>query len=141
MGFSLIAAAAILGVTLFMAVEIIVSDLLPTIEEMNTAYVEMKDRVNEQIQTGISITGVSRTLNGTIFEYTLSVENTGSITLCTNDFVILINGSKCDFSCSYDYLYPANNASFVVSNQIGDGLKRMKVITNNGIEDYYTYSP
>jgi archaellum component FlaF (FlaF/FlaG flagellin family) len=141
MGFSLIAAAAILGVTLFMTGEIIVSDLLPTIEEMNTSYADMKDRINEQIQTDIKITGVSRTLNGTTFEYTLSVENTGSTTLCTNDFVILINGSQCDFSCSYNYLYPENTASFIVSNQVGDSLKRMKVITDNGIGDYYTYTP
>ena len=141
MGFSLIAAAAILGVTLFMAVEIIVSDLLPTMEEMNTSYIDMKDRVNEQIQTDITITGISRSVNGTNFDYTLSVQNTGSSTLHTDDFVILINGTNCEFSCTYDYFYPENTVNFTVFNQAGDGLKRMKIITNNGIDDYYTYTP
>lgn len=141
MGFSLIAAAAILGVTLFMAVEIIVSDVLPTIEEMNTSYIDMKDRINEQIQTDITVTGVLRSVNGTNFDYTLSVQNTGSITLHTDDFVILINGTNCAFSCSYNYLYPEDSVNFTITNQAGDGLKRMKVITNNGIDDYYTYTP
>jgi archaellum component FlaF (FlaF/FlaG flagellin family) len=140
MGFSLIAAAAILGFTLFMGVEIIVSDLLPTIEEINISYAEMNERIQEQCRTGINITRVERILNGTNYEYTISVQNTGSTTLQTSDFIVLINGSQCDYLVSRQYFYPDNTIDFHVVNQVDGGVIRIKVITNNGIADYYTYS-
>ncbi|MBN1861853.1 MAG: hypothetical protein JW840_10395 [Candidatus Thermoplasmatota archaeon] len=139
MGFSLIAATAILGITLFMAVEIIVSDLIPTMEEINTSYTTMKDRIQEQLHTGINITAVVRSVNGTNYNYNISVKNTGSITLLTDNFVILLNGTECPFYCSGQYLYPENIVYFVMENQAGEGQKRLKIITNNGIASFYTY--
>ncbi len=138
MGFSLIAAAAILGFTLFMGVEIIVSDLLPTIEEINTSYGAMNERMQEQLHTGINITQVQRTLNGTTYDYTVMVQNTGSITLHSTDFMILINGSLCDFNVASSYFYPETTMDFQVVNQVAGGEVRIKIITNNGIADYYT---
>lgn len=139
MGFSLIAAAAILGFTLFMGVEIIVSDLLPTIEEINTSYGAMNERMQEQLHTGINITQVQRVLNATTYDYTITVQNTGSITLPTTDVMILINGSLCDFFVASDYLYPETTMDFQVVNQAAGGETRIKVITHNAIADYYTY--
>ena len=138
MGFSLIAATAILGITLFMAVEIIVNDLLPTMEEINTSYTTMKDRMQEQLHTNINITTVVRSVNGTSYNYNISVENTGSITLLTDNFIILVDGTVCPFSCSGEYLYPENIVYFFVENQAGEGEKRLKIITNNGIASFYT---
>lgn len=140
MGFSLIAAAAILGFTLFMGVEIIVSDLLPAIEEINTSYAEMNERTQEQLHTRINITLVERVLNGTDYEYTISVQNTGSTTLRATDFMILINGSHYDYLVTRQYLYPDNTMDFQIVNQVDGGVIRIKVITNNGISDYYTFS-
>lgn len=140
MGFSLIAAAAILGFTLFMGVEIIVSDLIPTIEEINTSYAEMNERIQEQLHTRINITLVERVLNGTDYEYTISVQNTGSTTLRTTDFMILINGSQYNYLVTRQYLYPDNTMDFQIVNQVDGGVIRIKVITNNGISDYYTFS-
>jgi archaellum component FlaF (FlaF/FlaG flagellin family) len=137
MGFSLIAAAAILGFTLFMAAEIIISDVLPTIEGINDSYGDMKERLNDQLQTDINITVVSRLPNGTDYDYNISVQNTGSVTLTTEDFMILINGTGYSFTCSHRYLHPENTEYFRVVNVAGAGAKRVKVITNNGIADYY----
>jgi archaellum component FlaF (FlaF/FlaG flagellin family) len=139
MGFSLIAATAILGITLFMAVEIIVSDLLPTMEEINTSYTTMKDRMQEQLHTEINITTVVRSANGTNYDYNISVENTGSITLPTDNFVILLDGIECPFYCSGQFLYPENIIYFIVKNQTGEGQNRLKIISNNGIASFYTY--
>jgi archaellum component FlaF (FlaF/FlaG flagellin family) len=140
MGFSLIASAAILGVTLFMAVEIITSDLLPTIEEINTSYDDMKERIKDQVQTDINITTVSRSPNGMNYNYNISLQNTGSTSLKTADFTILINGITYQFTCSHSYIHPENTVYFNVQNITGDGMKRMKVISNNGIADYYIFS-
>ena len=141
MGFSLIASAAILGVTLFMAAEIINSDLLPTIEDINDSYDSMKDRLRDQVQTDVNITAVSRSFNGSNYDYNISVQNTGSVTLTTEDFVILINGTTYQFTCTHSYVHPENTVYFQVVNVAGAGVKRLKVITNNGIADYYTDSP
>mgnify|MGYP001767575449 CR=1 FL=1 len=138
MGFSVIAAAAILGLTLFMAVEIIASDLLPTIEDMNKSYSEMKDRYQNQLQSDINITIVIRSANGSNYDYNVSVENTGSATLFTKGFQILINGSAYQSSCSGENLYPESTVFFQIRNVTGAGSQRVKVITNNGIADYYT---
>jgi len=140
MGFSVIAAAAMLGLTLFMAVEIIASDLLPTIEDMNKSYDEMKERHQEQLQSEINITIVLRSANGSNYDYNISVKNTGSATLYTKDFQIIINGSTSQFTCSREYLYPENTVYFRIVNVEGAGSQRLKIITNNGIADYYTYT-
>jgi len=139
MGFSVIAAAAILGLTLFMAVEIITSDLLPTIEDMNKSYDDLKDRQQNQLHSDINITTMLRSANGSNFDYNISVKNTGSATLFTKDFQILINGTAYQFTCSRENLYPENIVYFSIMNVPGVGSQRVKVITNNGIADYYTY--
>ena len=144
MGFSLIASAAILGVTIFMAAEIITGNLLPTIENINDSYGDMKDRLRDQIQTDINISTVSRSVNavnGSNYDYNISVMNTGSVTLIAKDFLVLINGTKYQFTSYHLYLYPENVVYFQVVDVAGAGVKRMKVITNNGIADYYTYTP
>jgi archaellum component FlaF (FlaF/FlaG flagellin family) len=140
MGFSLIAAAAVLGFTLFMAVEIITSDLLPTIEDINNSYSDMKQRFEDHLQTDINITTVTSSANGSNYDYNISVRNTGSVTLVTKDFTILINGSEYEFTCAHPYLYPENTAHFQIVNVTGAGAKRMKVIANSGIADYYAFA-
>jgi archaellum component FlaF (FlaF/FlaG flagellin family) len=141
MGFSLTASAAILGVTLFMATEIITSALLPTIEGINDSYGDMNDRLRDQIQTDITIIGVNRSANGTNFDYNITVKNTGSVTLNTEDFMILINGTAYPSDCTHRYLYPENIVFFNVMNITGAGENRIKVVTNNGIAEYYAFIP
>jgi archaellum component FlaF (FlaF/FlaG flagellin family) len=139
MGFSLIAAAAILGLTLFMAAEIITSEVLPTIEGINDSYGDLRDRIRDQLQTDINITVVSRSDNGANYDYNISVKNTGSVTLDTEDFMILINGTSYPFTCSHRYLHPENTVYFRIVDVVGAEAKRIKVISNNGIADYYAY--
>ncbi len=138
MGFSVIAAAAMLGLTLFMAVEIITNNLLPTIDEMNKSYGDMKDRYQNQLQSDINITTVTRSINGSTYDYNISVKNTGSVTLVTGNFQILINGTAYQFNCTGERLYPENTLFFSIMNVPGAGPQRVKVITNNGIAQYYT---
>lgn len=141
MGFSLIASAAILAVTLFMAVEIITGSLLPTLEGINDSYGKLKDRLQDQIQTDIKITNVSRSTNGSNYDYNITVHNTGSVTLKTEKFVVLLNGTAYTSICSHMYLYPDETVYFSTANVSGAGAMRIKIITDNGIADYYTYNP
>ncbi|HVQ01003.1 MAG TPA: hypothetical protein VMT57_05765 [Candidatus Thermoplasmatota archaeon] len=141
MGFSLIASAAILAVTLFMAVEIITGALLPTLDGINTSYGELKNRINDQLQTHINITTVSRSANGGNYNYNISVQNTGSVTLKTEKFAVLVNGVAYPASCSCAYIYPQNIGYFTLTNITSGGATRIKIISDNGIADYYMYTP
>jgi archaellum component FlaF (FlaF/FlaG flagellin family) len=141
MGFSLIAAAAILAVTLFMAVEIITGALLPTLDGINTSYGQLKNRLTDQMQTDINITTVARSDNGGTYNYNITVLNTGSVTLKTQKFAVLLNGIVYPASCSCTYLFPQNIGYFSLTNITGGGAARIKIISDNGIADYYTYNP
>lgn len=137
MGFSLVGAAAIIGVSILMIIEIIISNGLPTITNVDEAFDEMRNRVVDQVQTDINITGVTSIVNGSGYDINITVENTGSVTLETANFDILVNGTINDFSCSKSYIHPENIVYFDVPSITSLGLQKIKVVTNNGISDYY----
>lgn len=140
MGFSLVAAAAIIGFSVVMAIEIVVSTTVPTILDVHNAFDEMKDRAIDQIQTGVNITDVTSEVNGSNYDINITVKNIGSVTLKTSYFNILVNGTDKSFTCSKIYIYPENEVYFNVSSIEETGNLRMKVITNNGISDYYDFN-
>jgi archaellum component FlaF (FlaF/FlaG flagellin family) len=142
LGFSLVAGAAIIGVSIMISLEILTGSLLPAIENFNDAYDDMVDRSLDKVQTNINIT--SHTTPGAApgeYTLTLTVKNTGSVTLNTSDFTILINGTSYTFTYSDFYLYPEKSANFMVGNLQADGYTKVaKVIAPNGISDYYQYT-
>lgn len=139
MGFSLIGATVVLGVSIFMATQVITGGLLPTITDINESYNELNKRMVDEIHTTINITSVSTVVNGTGYDYNITVENAGSVSLETNDFTVMINGIKLVFTPSQSHLYPENNVHLVIRNVSGTGSKRVKVVTSNGISDYYIH--
>jgi archaellum component FlaF (FlaF/FlaG flagellin family) len=139
MGFSLVGAAAIIGVSILMIIEIIVSTGVPTITNVDEAFDEMRNRAVDQVQTDINITGVTSLVNGSGYDINITVENTGSVSLETGNFDILINGTINDFSCSKSYIHPQNIVYFNIPSITGLGAQKLKVITNNGISDYYEF--
>ena len=140
MGFSLVAAAAIVGVSILMVIEIIVGTTIPTITDVHDTFDDMRDRAIDQIQTDINVTDVTSETNGSNYDINVTVENIGSTTLETVYFNILINGTEKKFTCSKSYLHPENEVFFNVSSLQGTGLRRLKVVTNNGISDYYDFT-
>ena len=140
MGFSLVAAAAIISVSIVMAIEIFVGTTIPTVTDVHDSFNEMKDRAIDQVQTDINITDISSETNGSNYDINITVENTGSTTLETAYFNILINGTKKVFTCSNSYLFPENEVYFNVSSLQGTGERRLKIVTDNGISDYYEFT-
>jgi archaellum component FlaF (FlaF/FlaG flagellin family) len=138
-GFSLVAAGAIIGVSILISLEILIGGLLPTITNIDDSLDDAIDRSVDRIQTDINITGVSVYINGSNYDHNITLKNEGSITLKTAYFVILINGTTQKFRCPDLYLYPKYETHFNITNLSGSGNKRLKVITGNGIIDYYEY--
>jgi len=140
MGFSLVAAAAIICVSIVMAIEIIVGTTIPTITNVHDSLDEMRDRAIDQIQTDINITSVTSEVNGSDHDINVTLENTGSISLETKYFNILINGTDTKFTCSSSFLHPENEVYFNISSLESTGLRRLKIITDNGISEYYEFT-
>jgi archaellum component FlaF (FlaF/FlaG flagellin family) len=140
MGFSLAAATAIIGVAVLISLELIVGTTIPTITEIHNSYDEMRNRAIDQLQTEISIADASTSANASNYDLNITVENTGSITLKTQNFDILINGTKYNYECNKEYLYPTSQVYFNVRNLQGNGTRTLKMITSKGISKYYEYT-
>jgi archaellum component FlaF (FlaF/FlaG flagellin family) len=134
MGFSVVAAVAIIGVSALVALEVIVGTTIPTLTEVHEAYDEMRDRAIEQVQTDITITNAVWNDPNT----EITVENTGSITFNTSNCNILLNGFTKEFTCSVSYLHPEQTALFNISIQAVNG-DIIKIVTPNGVSDYHTF--
>lgn len=140
MGFSLVAAAAIIGVAIVMAIEIIVGTTIPTITDVHESLKDMKNRAIDQIQTEISVTDVTSTANGSNYDINITIDNTGSVSLETGYFNILINGTEKAFTSSKRFIYPENEVYINVYNFQDTGSLRLKVVADNGISDYYDFT-
>jgi archaellum component FlaF (FlaF/FlaG flagellin family) len=137
MGFSLSASFAVIGVSILISVEILTGGIIPTITEIDNSYNEMINRGVNKIQTDINITNVNVSTNSSNYDYNITLKNTGSISLETSEFIILINGLLQEFSSSDLYFYAERETNILIKNVTGNGLKRLKIITDNGISDYY----
>jgi len=137
MGFSLSASFAVIGVSILISVEILIGGLVPTIDDIDKSYDEKINRGINKIQTDINISNVITTVNLSNYDYNITLENSGSITLETNEFIVLINGKSYDFSCEDSYLFPKSEVNFQLYNISGSGSIRLKILTENGISDYY----
>jgi archaellum component FlaF (FlaF/FlaG flagellin family) len=140
MGFSLVAAAAIIGVSVLIAIEVIVGTTVPTFTNVHESFREMKDRAINQVQTDINITSVTTEANGSNTDINITIKNIGSTSLETSYFYILINGTRNSFTCSNSFLHPEDEVYFNVSSLPSTGPRRLKVVTNNGISDYYDFT-
>jgi len=140
MGFSLVSASAIIGVAVLISIELLVSTTIPTITEIHDSYDDMKNRSIDQFQTDINITSTTTGANGPNYDLNFTLENTGSISLDTRNFNVLIDGIDQSFTCNLTYLFPENAASFNLTNLQGSGTARLKVVTENGISDYIEYN-
>ncbi len=70
---------------------------------------------------------------------TITVKNTGSSNLKTENFNILLNGELITFNCQKPYFTPDEETNFTADIAISDGTM-VKVITANGISDYEIYN-
>ena len=140
MGLSVAAAFAIIGVSILIVAEISLGDILPSLTDLHEAYESMRDRSIKKLQSDIDITNVSTTTNGTNYDLHITIKNTGSTTVDLRYVNVLVEGEKKSFHYNNRYLYPENENTITIFNLSGSGTKRLKVITDLGISDYYTYT-
>ncbi len=139
MGFSTSAAFAILGVCIFVCLDILSSSFLPSLSELNTSYKYMEKRMIEKLNTDIDVIDITKT-SGTTYNISIKVKNTGSTELDVSDFTVIVNGTIESYSADKEYLYPLDIVNITVTNLTYTGTIRVKVVTGNGIGDYGTYT-
>ena len=139
MGFSTSAAFAILGVCIFVCLDILSSSFLPSLSELNTSYKYMEKRMVEKLKTDIDVIDITKT-SGTTYNISIKVKNTGSTELDVSDFTVIVNGTIESYSTDKEYLYPLDIVNITVTNLTYTGTIRVKVVTGNGIGDYGTYT-
>lgn len=140
MGYSLVAAFSILSISIFVALEIFSGQVYPIIEDFENSNSNMIQRYNDKIETDINITNVEVTANQSNYDYNITINNNGKITLDTNEINILINGYLYEPQCIESYLLPLNDSYFIIYNISDNGNVRLKAITENGVEDYFSIS-
>jgi archaellum component FlaF (FlaF/FlaG flagellin family) len=140
MGYSTTIAITIIGLSIFICADIFTNSVLPSINSYDTSYQATVNRKIDALQTAINITQVTITPYGLNYNHSINITNTGSITIDASKCMLLINGISQQFTTSASYLYPEKTAYFNISNLPGDGDKTVKIITENGIEEYYYYT-
>jgi archaellum component FlaF (FlaF/FlaG flagellin family) len=131
----------VIGIAIAMSIEILTTNVLPAIDNINTAYHDLQQRIDTQTHANINITTITRTPNSTNYDYTITIHNTGTITLPTTTMTLLINGTQQPFTTTTTYLYPDTTTTLTAPNIPGDTEQRIKIITENAISDYHTYIP
>ena len=140
MGFSVAAAAAIIGVSLLMILEMFVGNTIPLYAEIQDSYKDMRNRAIDELQTMISVQNVTTSPNASNYDLNITLQNTGSTVVDMTYVTLLINGTKTSFTSSSTYLYPASSVNLTSNDLLGSGQKKLKIITKNGISSYETYN-
>ncbi|MBN2488042.1 MAG: hypothetical protein JXA98_03350 [Methanosarcinaceae archaeon] len=109
---------------------------------VNDAAEDQYEIQNKRLQTDISI--IDSTANGPSASYdlTITITNTGSETLDSSALNVLIDGAIESYTPSplTTTWTPDKTKTFEINGLSGAGPHRVKVITENGISDYDTYS-
>jgi len=102
---------------------------------------EQYDMQNKRLQTDILI-DESTPSGSPDYDLTINVTNTGSETLDSDDLNVLVDGTieSYTFAPSTVTWTPDETKTLIVTGLSGAGPHRVKVITENGISDYDTYS-
>ena len=141
MGFSLIAASCVIGISLLIVFETFSGTIAPLVSDVHTAYEDMMNQKIEKAQTNLAIMNVSTNTNGTdSYDLTIIVKNNGDTTISMSDCNLLLNGILRSFHTSNTLLFPQEESQFQINNITEVGVVRLKLVTSNDIETYYEFN-
>ena len=135
MGFATSITIAIFFISFTIIGTILYDDLYNSYSQIDDARRDQHEMWMDQHNTAIEITQIINTGGNNLM---MTVENTGSTTLNTNDVTILLDGMYT--TCTPDpsgFWTPGTDASFTVSATDEDHV--LKISTENGISDIMEY--
>jgi flagellar protein FlaF len=142
MGFSVAASFTILLITTLIVSGMILSESIHKLKEARLVYIQEKKKAIEVLTTEFQITSIEAyNTSPTTHTLTVTIENTGSTTLETSYFSVLVDGVLVDASYNVSYLYPGEYLRIDSSGLSGGAgtTHRLKIVAENGIAKYGSY--
>lgn len=140
MGFSISASMGILAVAVIMVLEISMGAFFPVLTGIDESYDALRKRAVDELQTALTIENITVGSNNSLHDVTITVKNTGATVINTRYVNVLINGLLRSFAQEESYWFPESYYTFSVYGVSGSGLQQVKVVANNGISCYGSYS-
>ncbi len=141
MGFSTLAVFSILFIS-FLGVSMVVYTVTAeNYKEVKEVMEKRSEREFERLNTKINISSITITGNTTRYSLQISMINKGSVTLDVAKLSVLVDGNLTDFVYSPSgVLYPEESVTLYISNLSGAGSHRVKVVCENGVNVYTSYT-
>ncbi|MFP4654713.1 MAG: hypothetical protein ACLFMM_03405 [Methanohalobium sp.] len=127
--------AVILGTTAYTVVS-------ASEERINEAKDLKHDMQAKNLQTDINIINTTIDNSSNSYDLTVTVSNTGSVTLDSEELNVIVNGNICSYSYKSPTTWTPDETKNLTINNIPTDPKdehRVKVTAENGIADYATY--
>lgn len=99
--------------------------------------------INKKLHTDVQIIGSSAIIHNSTYQLSLEVLNTGSETLRSDELEVLVDGVYKPYSLAANATTtwtPQTSVALNICDLSGFGDHRLKVVTENGICDYYSYN-
>jgi flagellar protein FlaF len=127
--------AVILGTTAYVVIS--ASD-----DMVDDASYEENEMQVKRLQTDIVIDSSTPVGSAASYDLTVNVSNSGSETLRSDELDVLVDGTIQSYTFAPTTITwtPDETKTLTVAGLSGGGPHRVKVITENGISDYDTYS-
>ncbi len=142
MGFSVAASFTILLITTLIVSGIILSESIHKFKEARQVYLEEKEKAIEVLTTSFDIISIAAyNTSSTAHNLVVVLKNTGSTTLETSYFSVLVDGVLVDASYNASYFYPGEYLRIEVLG-LGGGAgsaHRLKIVAENGVAVYGSY--
>ena len=143
MGFSTIAAFAIIMISLFISMSFIAGELVKSFNDIDLAVKKQEHRKYELENTDFEITSVNAwNTTATTYNMTVDLTNTGAVTLDSSKFTVIVDGISYDFTYNQSNFYPLEGVRLELNNLPGGegSSHRLKIVAENGVERYATFS-
>lgn len=109
---------------------------------VDDASYEKNEMQVKRLQTDVLIDSSTPVGSAALYNLTITVSNTGSMTLKSDELNVLVDGTiqSYTFAPTATTWTPDGTITLTVEELSDAGSHRVKVITENGISDYDTYS-
>jgi flagellar protein FlaF len=138
MGFSYVAAVAILLSSSLIFFGMVYSDYVQSNVQINGAESQMTHQNYEYLNSNANITGYNVTTSNLTDTVTVNITNTGSITFNLNKTTVLLNGTIIQFNYSSEYLFPLESGNITFQSQPGN--ESLEIVYNTGYKEYVELS-
>lgn len=142
MGFETSVVVTIFLVSAILIATISYSTISSSNDLLSSSLDEHYSLLSKKLQTDVEIVESNAAFHNSTYQLSLMVLNTGSETLSSDELDILIDGVHVSYSgvSNITTWTPETYAVLNVYNLSGFGDHRVKLVTKNGVCDYYSYS-